>query len=86
MRERYKMVVGLYFFVGFCMGILAFEVSIYFLVLLAVLLVVSVWYVRTVKCRSCGDPVIYNHLMSLSPRDWSPWIPDNCTKCGERID
>ncbi len=43
------------------------------------------YYLQTLKCVYCDKPILYNKLPWIGTYSWTPWIPDNCPKCGTRI-
>jgi len=88
-RKKYRLIWITILFSFVIFSILTVQLSQYFLIPWILLIVIIGFLLNTLKCPSCQKPVLYNSSKLLGKYDVmisTPWIPRNCTKCGEPID
>ena len=92
-RKRYRIIWIILIASFVIFSILAVQVSQYFFIPFVILIISLGIYSQFLRCPKCNKPVLFNPLMVDKPNRFlknsdcfgTPWIPKNCTKCGEPI-
>jgi hypothetical protein len=84
-RQNHRLWLVFSYVGGFLLPLGMLEVHIYFIFPLILLFLLQYWYIYQVKCPYCRHLLLYNKSLG-NFYVWTPWIPENCTKCGEKFD
>jgi hypothetical protein len=87
MRNRVRLAMLLFISNGLALLLAAGAISELFLVAILVLLAICGWYVLSLRCPHCGNPVVHNPTNFLGVRMWmyTPWVPDQCSRCSNPL-
>jgi hypothetical protein len=87
LRKNYRIIVAMWIVIGSVLMIGSAYIGEHILILLLLFTAGVGVYCLTLKCPSCGKPVLHNPVKILGNEVyiWTSWIPKTCTKCGEKL-
>jgi hypothetical protein len=83
-RTKYRLLILLWFVCGSILILSTIYVSGNFLILLIFFQLLVGVYSMLLRCPNCGKPVLMKGE-KWPYSYWTIWIPENCTKCREKI-
>lgn len=87
-RKKYRLIWITIIVSSVIFSVLTVQLSQYFLIPWIFIIGIIGFLLNTLKCSCCQKPVLYKPSKLLGKYDViisTPWIPKNCTKCGEPI-
>ena len=88
LKTQFKYMLIFSILLVIAVGFLIEYVGNYFVLVLFIYAIVAGQYFASKKCSKCGQRIIYRDLSIFGLRIpfCVPWISENCSKCGAKIE